>query len=56
MKITEMENIVETAVKVLVGTVTADMKADDALKITQAALNLEHILAVKDDMPLKTTF
>ena len=44
MKITEMENIVETAVKVLVGTVTADMKAD------------EHILAVKDDMPLKTTF
>lgn len=42
-----MENAINTAIKLLAEKVTGDVKADDALKYTQAALNLAHVLQVK---------
>lgn len=40
-----MKNATEDAVKVLAAKITSDTKADDAMKYTQAALNLAHVLA-----------
>ena len=40
----------ESAIKVLAAKITNDIKADDALKFTQAALNLAHVLATLDNM------
>lgn len=40
----------EKAIQVLAEKVTKDIKADDALKFTQAALNLAHVLATLDNM------
>ena len=45
-----MEKIIEEAVKVLAEKITKDVKSEDALRYTQAALNLEHVLAVKDNI------
>lgn len=45
-----MKEAVETAIKILAKKVTSDMKSDDAMKYTQAALNLAHILATIDAM------
>jgi hypothetical protein len=42
-----MEKAIEKAVKLLAERITEEVKADDALKLTQAALNLEHVLDVK---------
>jgi hypothetical protein len=42
-----MEKAIESAVKLLAGKITEDVKSEDALRFTQAALNLEHVLAVK---------
>lgn len=42
-----MKDAVEAAIKLLAQKITADVKSDDALKYTQAALNLEHVLAVR---------
>ena len=42
-----MEQAIENAVKLLAEKITSDMKSDDALRFTQAALNLQHVLAVK---------
>ena len=42
-----MENAIETAIKLLAEKIVGDIKADDALKYTQAALNLAHVLQVK---------
>ncbi len=39
----------EKAIKVLAEKVVSDMKSDDALKFTQAALNLAHVLATLDN-------
>ena len=37
-----MEEAIESAIKLLAEKITGDVKADDALKFTQAALNLAH--------------
>lgn len=42
-----MEKAIENAVKLLAEKITKDVKSEDALRFTQAALNLEHVLAVK---------
>jgi hypothetical protein len=41
-----MKKTIEKAVKLLAEKITADIKSEDALRFTQAALNLEHVLAV----------
>ena len=50
MKIKPMKEATEAAIKVLAEKVKSDMKSDDALKYTQAALNLAHVLATLDNM------
>lgn len=45
-----MKSESEKAIKVLAGKVTGDVKADDALKYTQAALNLAHVLATLHEL------
>ena len=45
-----MKATIESAMKVLAEKVKSDMKSDDALKYTQAALNLAHVLATLDNM------
>jgi len=42
-----MKEAIEKAVKLLAEKITKDVKSEDALRFTQAALNLEHVLAVK---------
>lgn len=37
-----MKTEIETAIKLLIGQITGTIKGDDALKLTQAALNLAH--------------
>lgn len=44
-----MEKAIENAVKLLAERITKDVKSEDALRYTQAALNLEHALAVRAD-------
>ena len=41
-----METEIEIAIKVLAAKIGGDVKSDDALKYTQAALNLAHTLQV----------
>lgn len=41
-----MEKEIEKAVKFLAEKITGDIKSEDALRYTQAALNLEHVLSV----------
>lgn len=43
-----MKNETETAVKLLTTKITTEVKADEALKYTQSALNLAHVLAIID--------
>ena len=45
-----MEKAIEKAVKLLAEKITADVKSEDALRFTQAALNIQHVLAVKADI------
>ena len=45
MEIKPMKTEIETAIKLLAENIASDIKADDALKFTQAALNLAHVLA-----------
>ena len=45
MEIKPMKPEIENAIKLLAEKITSDVKADDALKFTQAALNLAHIEA-----------
>jgi hypothetical protein len=45
-----METTVENAIKLLAEKITADINADDALKFTQAALNLAHTAATIANM------
>ena len=45
-----MKEVTEAAIKVLAEKVTSDMKSDDALKYTQAALNLAHVLVTLDNI------
>ena len=45
-----MKEAAEAAIKVLANKVTSDTKSDDALRYTQAALNLAHVLATLYNM------
>ena len=42
-----MEKAIEGAMEILAKQITTSTKADDALKFTQATLNLAHVLAVR---------
>ena len=48
-----MEKAIEKAVKLLAEKITKDVKSVDALRFTQAALNLEHVLSVKQGIELQ---
>lgn len=43
MEIKPMKTEIEAAIKILAKKITDDVKSDDALKFTQAALNLAHV-------------
>jgi len=45
-----MKEAIEKAVQLLAEKINKEVKSDDALKFTQAALNLEHVLAVKNNI------
>ena len=40
----------EKAIKLLAERITKEVKSDDALKLTQSALNLAHVLATLDNI------
>uniref|UniRef100_A0A6M3LER4 Uncharacterized protein n=1 Tax=viral metagenome TaxID=1070528 RepID=A0A6M3LER4_9ZZZZ len=42
-----MKKEIEDAVLLLAAKIAKDVKSEDALRFSQAALNLEHVLAVK---------
>ena len=41
-----MKNETEKAIKLLSEKITGDIKPDEAMKFTQSALNLAHVLAI----------
>ena len=41
-----MKEVIETAVILLVAQINAEMKSEDALRISQAALNIAHVGSV----------
>ena len=41
-----MEEEIQKAIKLLAEKITGNIKSDDALRYTQAALNLQHVLQV----------
>lgn len=45
-----MKNEIETAIKLLSEKANQSAKSEDALRFTQAALNLAHVLATLDNM------
>ena len=45
-----MKEATEKAIALLAGKIDAQVKGDDALKFTQAALNLAHVLATLDNI------
>ncbi len=45
-----MKNEIETAIKLLSEKIDTVVKSEDALRFTQAALNLAHVLAIMDNM------
>jgi len=45
-----MTNEIEQAIKLLSEKIDKSVKSEDALRFTQAALNLAHVLAVLDNM------
>jgi hypothetical protein len=47
-----MEKAINGAIKVLAEKIKGDIKSDDALKFTQAALNLQHIFAVQSNIKM----
>jgi len=48
-----MEKEIEVAIKLLAEKITKEVKSEDALRFTQAALNLQHVLLVKTDITLR---
>lgn len=50
-----MRTEVEKAIKLLAERITNDIKSDDALRFTQAALNLAHVMATIHNMGTKAT-
>ena len=45
-----MKNEIETAIKLLSEKINQSVKSEDALRFTQAALNLAHVLATINNM------
>ena len=45
-----MEKAIESAMEILAAEVKKDMKADDALKFTQAMCNLSHVLLARAEI------
>ena len=45
-----MKNEIERAIKLLAEKVDASVKSEDALRFTQAALNLAHVLATLNNI------
>ena len=45
-----MKTEVEKAIELLAEKINAQVKSEDALRFTQAALNLAHVLATLDNM------
>ena len=43
-----MKEKIDEAIELLAGKITGDIKSEDALRYTQAALNLAHVIQVKD--------
>jgi hypothetical protein len=52
MEVKPMEEAINNAIKLLAEKITKDVKSDDALRFTQAALNLSHVLSVKSNIEL----
>jgi len=50
LEVKPMKEALEKAIKLLAEKITTDIKSDDALRFTQAALNLEHALQVKTNI------
>jgi hypothetical protein len=50
MEIKPMKTEVEKAIKLLAEKVNSQVKSEDALRFTQAALNLAHVLATLNNM------
>jgi hypothetical protein len=48
-----MDEKIRNAIEVLTGLITSSVKSEDALRYTQAALNLQHVLAVQDNIKNK---
>ena len=42
-----MENSIKNGIKLLAEKITKDVKSEDALRFTQSALNLAHVLATE---------
>ena len=47
-----MKDAIEKAIKILAGKITDEVKSDDAMRFSQAALNLEHVLATRANTEL----
>ena len=45
-----MKNEIEIAIKLLAEKIDKSVKSEDALRFTQAALNLTHVLAILNNM------
>ena len=45
-----MKEATEAALKAMIAQATSNVRSDDAMKYTQAALNLAHVLATIDNM------
>jgi hypothetical protein len=45
-----MKETIEKAIKILAEKITTDVQSDDAMRYAQAALNLEHVLQVKNQL------
>jgi len=50
MEIKPMKNEIETAIKLLSEKIDKSVKSEDALRFTQAALNLAHVLATLNNI------
>jgi hypothetical protein len=48
-----MEDAIKNGIKLLAEKITKDVKSEDALRFTQAALNLEHVLATKNNIEIE---
>jgi len=48
-----MKQAIERAIMVLLAKITEDINSEDALRLTQAALNLQQVLSIKHNIHLE---